>query len=276
MNTTYKTENISKNRKSMTIILGARCKDGIVLVADSKITDKNEFEISYLHDNKITGELTGILTGFSGDRGTFETFRHQLRDKVSDIIKLQLKEVIQTKVMYEDFGVSIDKFRGIIYEIQNRLFKEHRNYEYEILVGVSSRYFSDRKSILFHSLPNGTSVPIKEVKVIGTGAPYASYFVRRYWHKEMKMEEFAQLSDLIIRFISNDRYNLNDGVGLDSGNPYPQIRYIPDDPDCCKQYNNGQPKYDCSPLTSELENFKTKSEKMLQTIHQLPFPCPDG
>ena len=88
----------------------------------------------------------------------------------------------------------------------------------------------------------------------------------------MKMADFAQLSDLIVRFIDNERFKLNDGVGLNPENPYPQIRYIPDSHDYCKPYNDNKPKSDCSPSLSELKDFKLESEKMLDTIQQLPFP----
>ena len=272
MNATYRTESLPKNRNLMTIILGARCQDGVVLVGDRKMTNKNEYEITYLFDDKITGELNGVLTGFSGDRGAFETFRHKLRDRVTDMVKQEIKDVIQTKIVFQNFGFSIDKIRGIIYEVQNRLFRDHRDYEYEILVGFSSNYTQDKKSVLFHSFPDGLSNPINEVNVIGTGAPYSSYFIRRYWDKNMRMTEFAQLADLIIRFIDNDRYKLNDGIGLNPENPYPQVRYIPDDHDYCMPYNDDKPKPDCSPSLSELKDFKFESEKMLDIIRRLPFP----
>ena len=62
----------------MTFILGARCQDGIALVADTKFTVEagsgNEF------DWKIAGELHGVLTGFSGAREPFEEFRIRLRE----------------------------------------------------------------------------------------------------------------------------------------------------------------------------------------------------
>ena len=57
----------------MTLILGARCRDGAVLVADSKLTEDNS-GLQFSYDNKTTGELQGILTAFSGDRNISDIY----------------------------------------------------------------------------------------------------------------------------------------------------------------------------------------------------------
>jgi 20S proteasome alpha/beta subunit len=64
----------------MTLIMGASCKDGVFLIADKKFTYSDGSQPDY--GNKITGEIGGMLTAFSGDRGTFELFRNRLRDYV--------------------------------------------------------------------------------------------------------------------------------------------------------------------------------------------------
>ena len=55
-------------KKTININYGkARCIDGVVLVADRKINCREESESVY--GDKITREITEVLTGFSGDRG---------------------------------------------------------------------------------------------------------------------------------------------------------------------------------------------------------------
>jgi 20S proteasome alpha/beta subunit len=56
----------------MTYILGSRCRDGVVMIADRKFTV--DYGSSYLHDNKLVHEVAGIVVGFSGSRGVFEPF----------------------------------------------------------------------------------------------------------------------------------------------------------------------------------------------------------
>ena len=69
------------------------------------------------------------------------------------------------------------------------------------------------------------------------------------------MRRFAQLCDFIIRYIDNEQYGLDNTVGLDPKYPYPQIIYIPDDPDYCKPYNNGQIKFDAYQTQKDLKGF---------------------
>lgn len=85
------------------------------------------------------------------------------------------------------------------------------------------------------------------------------------------MEEFAQLGDFIIRLVENNKYKLDNCVGLDPDYPYPQIVYIPDNREYCRKYNNGRTKSDCSPTQQELEEFKIHSEKKLEHLYSLPF-----
>ena len=57
----------------MTHILGSRCKDGVILVADKKITSINEIKsISFQYKEKIFGILHHVLFASSGSIDTFE------------------------------------------------------------------------------------------------------------------------------------------------------------------------------------------------------------
>ena len=62
----------------MTYILGSRCKDGVVLVADTKITVDDGARYDY--DDKITGDIRGVLIGFSGNKEPFTEFGMRLRE----------------------------------------------------------------------------------------------------------------------------------------------------------------------------------------------------
>jgi hypothetical protein len=85
----------------------------------------------------------------------------------------------------------------------------------------------------------------------------------------MKMKEFAQLADFIIRYVeaksSLGKYKLDNAVGLNPEYPYPQVIYIPDNPDYCKAYNKeGEAKLDCSPEDRDLKKFKLYSDEKLE------------
>jgi hypothetical protein len=92
----------------------------------------------------------------------------------------------------------------------------------------------------------------------------------------MTMQNFAQLADFIIRYIDNDKYPLDNTVGLDSKYPYPEIIYVSDNPEYCKPYNKGESKQDCSPTMDELDAFRQNSLNMLMTLDNIPAPWTDS
>ena len=63
---------------AMTLILGAKCVDGVVLVGDRKFTVTDLYGTTYIYGDKILGELNGVLTGFSGDLGAFQVFTRKI------------------------------------------------------------------------------------------------------------------------------------------------------------------------------------------------------
>ena len=196
----------------MTLILGARCRDGAVLVADSKLTEDNS-GLQFSYDNKTTGELQGILTAFSGDRGTFQIFTTRVRDYVNTTARELRREAFQKPVkglIKTQFGPTIDQLSLEIYDIQHDLHSKYRNYDFEVLMGISGRYYPPSKmSRLFYFYPDGRVIPIKDYRIIGSGAPFALYYLKRYWQEDkMEMKKFAQLSDFVIRYVENEKWKL--------------------------------------------------------------------
>src|SRR5205809_4099757 len=63
-------------QRHMTYIFTARCKDGVVLVADRKFTI--DYGVGYEYGDKLIGEIGGIIVGFSGARRIFELYRKEM------------------------------------------------------------------------------------------------------------------------------------------------------------------------------------------------------
>ena len=64
----------------MTLILGARCIDGVVLVADKKITRTNELgSISFEYKRKLHGELRHVKYLAFQVTDTFEFFVDEIK-----------------------------------------------------------------------------------------------------------------------------------------------------------------------------------------------------
>jgi hypothetical protein len=81
------------------------------------------------------------------------------------------------------------------------------------------------------------------------------------------MQEFAQLGDFLIRYVSDDQITLDNAVGLSRDKPYPQIIFIPDDQNFCAPCNDGKPKLDCTPTQQELDQYRAYSENKIKSFH---------
>ena len=69
----------------MTYILGARCKDGVTLVGDTKVTGDGGADFAY--EKKITVQpLTNIVMGSAGIGGLYKEFQNRI---VSAILQME-------------------------------------------------------------------------------------------------------------------------------------------------------------------------------------------
>jgi 20S proteasome alpha/beta subunit len=118
--------------ENMTLILGARCVDGVVLAADRKFSGSDTIGgVHYTYNNsKITAELDGISTGFSGDVGTFQLFSIALRNHVNNTRQEQLRNYLSDPLMRLRIpltGVNFDEIMLKISDIQLEFYKKYQN-----------------------------------------------------------------------------------------------------------------------------------------------------
>jgi len=188
----------------MTFILGSHCKNGVVLVADRKIT------IGYGEDydecDKLFGEIRHVVYGSSGDAGMFELFRGYIMDYVNthpgEIThqNATVKLALNALKMNKEYALSPNL--------------------YEVMVAIQP---NDKPSQL--NLINGYGMPytIKNYHSIGSGTPYAQIFLKKYLRdvSTMTMEQVAEIGYFIIKYI--EEFKLNYTVGGE-----PMIWFIPD------------------------------------------------
>ncbi|MFY3742221.1 MAG: 20S proteasome alpha/beta subunit [Candidatus Nitrosomirales archaeon] len=196
-----------RERRSLTYILGARCKDGVVLVADRRFTIDDG--TSYTFDNKLIGDLGGIIVGFPGGRGTFEIFRTKIRSYVRNY-----------QNEHGGNGPHIDELINQTSDIMHDLYNKYRyQHNFDALVGISGA-----SSSLRYFYYDGRHEPITTYKAIGSGAPYGSIYVKEFYRTEKTMEEVAAIGDFVIRLIEGLELDLTVGIA----DIHPDIIFIPD------------------------------------------------
>ena len=214
----------------------------------------------------------GVRIGFSGDRATFELFRNRIRNYVRCFKENRSSEILHSLIglRYAILTPDMDQILWEINKIRDDLSSSRGGYKFDLLAGLSSRFFPNGKSALYHFDIDGGYLPIDCYKTTGDGQVFALYYLKRYYRPDMTMREFAQLADFVIRYIDNERYGLTDSVGLDPNNSYPQIVYVPDDILNCPPID-GRPSLDCSPDIAELQQIRSYSEQRLRIIHDQQF-----
>jgi 20S proteasome alpha/beta subunit len=189
----------------MTFILGAKCADGVVLVADRKITIIDNTGMHFRFRNKLFAELRHVVFGSSGSTGNYELFRGRVRNHI------------------RSNTVAID---DVTLVLSDQTFNLNDRYRYrsdtvfDVLVGIVYR---DRESILTYINAYGLTDRVETYQTIGIGAKYSKLFLEKAWNAESTMEQVAEIGYFIIRYI--EKLGLDLSVGLDNDNP--QVWYIP-------------------------------------------------
>jgi 20S proteasome alpha/beta subunit len=190
----------------MTYILGSRCKDGVLLIGDRKITVGTDI----LYEDKIYMDAPPFVVGSSGVGALFEKFR----TKMATYIEQQKTGPV------EQFIQSVEKFTRELNEGYKEVLEQR--WSFDVLVGMQT----SGAAILQYILPQGLAEPVRRYKVIGHGEPYGSIFLKKLWNKDMTMEQVGELGYFIIKYV--ERFELDNSVGV--GSEKPQVWFIPDDP----------------------------------------------
>jgi len=193
--------------KPMTYILGAQCSDGVVLVADRKVTIDGGSDHTF--EDKLYLVET-IVVGSSGVSGLFEKFRERLSTKITSpnwektVYNLTNQIEIITRELNEQYH---DVLGGSVFNV---------------LLGVKAT----TGAILEYVHPIGFAEGVRNYKAIGHGEPYGSFFLKKWWKPTMTMEETTELGFFIIKYIQE--MFLDNTVGVGEG--YPQVWLIPNNP----------------------------------------------
>lgn len=193
--------------RDLTYILGARCKDGIVLVGDKRVSRGYG---SYEYEDKIFSDVTNVVIGASGVVGLFDKFRR----KVSSVASLD------PNINADDFVGQAEK---IAYNLNTEYAERTRGRTIDLLVA----YGKIRIGQLLYITPRGLGEEVRRYQVIGSGEPYGAYLLKKSWRPDLTMKQVAVLGSLIIKHIEDNQLEEAVGVGK-AGDP--QIWFISDWP----------------------------------------------
>jgi len=196
------------NSWRLTLIIGSRCADGVVLIADRIVTTQSDGLVFYCTD-KLFSVLEHVVIGSSGSSGNFELFRNHVLSYINRK---------STKVSADDILLTLS---NQTYNLNERYRGRNSNAIFDILLG---RAYQDRPSTLTYVNSYGLPNSEEGYRIIGSGTRYAKVFLQRMWNRDMPMGKVAELGYFAIRYI--EQLKLDHTVGL--GGQKPQIWYMPD------------------------------------------------
>lgn len=199
----------------MTLDLGARCVDGVVIVADKKITDLTT-RLLVKYDEKMYGVLRNVIFAYEGAEDMFKVF---LRYVVGDVVMLR-----DDREKFTSDNL-LQKLSDVMTILRN--IRDPRSKDFLLSIMVARQFPRGVMSDLNIVRSNGKCEFVSEWRAIGSGEIIAKKYIERKWNTNMKMLQFAELGYSVIKFIENE--NLDDTVGVDVGEP--SIRYLSDDKD---------------------------------------------
>ncbi len=191
----------------MTFIMGAKCADGVVLVADKKVTP-GDLSAFYYQDKLFNG-IRHMIYGSAGSANLYQLFVGHVEDYVRNNPR---------EMTYRN---GILKLSQIAFSISQR-YDFHPDYRFDLLVAITPH---DECSNLTLISGNGMPWRIDTFQTIGSGSEYGAIFMKKTYHREMNMEQVAELGYFIIKYIED--FQLTMTVGVNGG--IPQIWFMPDD-----------------------------------------------
>ncbi len=204
----------------MTLVIGSRCKDGVVLIADRKITTTNEFNsIGFDYKNKLFGILDGVIFGSSGSTDSFELFREYVLEQVRKSIREMIAndERNQHEITYDNIILALC---DIVLDM-NKKRDFMKDYYFELLVAIRH---PDKPSTLTWIMGAGVKRLIERYHTLGIGGIFAKEFLDKLWYPEITMKKLASLAYFIIKHIEDNK--LHSAVGIEKYPPH--IWFIPD------------------------------------------------
>tara|TARA_Y100000310_G_C20658536_1_gene803360 strand:- start:982 stop:1821 length:840 start_codon:yes stop_codon:yes gene_type:complete len=235
-----KSDVLKRNRK-MTLIIGARCAEGVVLASDTKIVDDTTGET--LFSNKLIEPIEGasVVIGASGHTHLFRQFYR----KIGHLVKHRAREIkLKNVVALEEVGEKISDYE-----------REPKK-EGTILDGLPYDYtaedfLDDCKSIVKELCANGGQLDLvvgmfahhkvrlhridsqgEEEEVgfcsVGSGTPFVNLFKKSYSPK-YSFREVSSLLAFMILFVS--RAKIDNFVGVEEGK-LPTMKLVKEDNTC--------------------------------------------
>lgn len=224
--------------KPTTLIIGAKCSDGVVLTGDRKVT--SGLGDTYIDKIRKCPNRNWAVFGAAGIGTLFEEFLTKLPPKIethANWIQYQNQRLLTRHSKEFGNAPNITSPPTMIYNAQDfkqdcvELLTEMRkqysiafadpNCRLDVLIGLA---VTNEPSKLFY-IDSAYCLPAEVNDVITIGQTGLAEVFRKSWESTMTMKQTAMLGMFAITYIEQE--GISDGIGI--GSQQPQVWYIPND-----------------------------------------------
>jgi len=278
----------------MTLIIGARFKDGVILVSDRKVTEENSGRETW--ENKIKSPFSiPMFFGAAGYSHKFKQFNRQIIETV---------EARQRQIQIEN--IAYEKAKGLGYsekekqvqkkQLSNKDIETHTdagkvNTNVQYYTYTNEMFIKDCGNLVYELCKgrDGIIRPLLDVLfimsaqpqtprlhhigwdgeeaemdfcAIGSGAEYIENFLRTFWKENMSIEEILKLCYFCIYYVQD--LDLDKGVGIEEGK-------LPNHVVIANNGEFGEYKGIVGKEIETIREVRTEIHKFKEVINSLPF-----
>lgn len=206
----------------MTLVVGAVCKDGVVIVADKKVVEGGDVT----SQDKIH-LLPNLGVGFSGaglsdllEKFLNRTFinieeknkalRRQLIEQNPKIKEEEINQIVSPYAYANQF---VEDCEGILMGIKSNyqdIVQKYPN-SLQILLGFRG---GNEAELHYLDIDGCLDSPRKTFMAIGSGSPYAQTFLKEVWNENITMEQMAKIICFIVKYVETSRLDNFVGEGV--------------------------------------------------------------
>jgi 20S proteasome alpha/beta subunit len=223
-----------RNRKDMTLIIGAKCKDGVVLIADKKIVEGTDITTG----EKINILPLGIVVAGAGTGEVIDKFNERIPFVLDERKRLNYEAL---KEKYPDIQMEEVPFYFRPYEFledcEGLIFQLFDRYKRQIQVLVASGNI-EKAELNYIDSESFLSSKRRTYISIGTGSPYSNFLLKKLWEEykgNFTMIEMAKLCKFIINLVEDIKIDTYVGNGI-------QIIFVPNLPNDFDKLNEEEKK----------------------------------
>ena len=209
----------------MTYVIGAKCKDGVVIIGDRKVTFAGDIQKTRW-EKKIRSipQFPPVVFAAAGAKDLFEEFLNELPRR----IKLKINYFLeQNKERPESMhvGYTLYDFKHDCVELlkdMKETYSEIGNEEYAALQVLFAINNLDTNKAILYFMDSNSCFPIEVGGILPIGDPAIGEVFRKNWDENMTLEQTAKLGAFIIKYI--EKAELSEVIGV--GEYKPQIWFV--------------------------------------------------